>query len=138
MVAELLRLRMRCQQVSVKNEAESFESAAVAAAREQMPTACNVPASAEPLLGSQTTWRHGSCSARRLLAAVLESAKTKEASARQRQQLLRRGFHCTVSRELAHCTMASRSGANATRSIAGSLAKGEGPVRTLYGYGYWQ
>ena len=48
---------------SVKNEAESFESAAVAAAREQMLTACNVPASAEPMLGSQTTWRHGSCSA---------------------------------------------------------------------------
>ena len=55
---------------SVKNEAESFESAAVAAAREQMLTACNVPASAEAKLGSQTTWRHGSCSARRLLAAV--------------------------------------------------------------------
>ena len=50
---------------SVKNEAESFESAAVAAAREQMLTACNVPAATEPMLDSQTTWRHWSCSARR-------------------------------------------------------------------------
>ena len=48
---------------SVKNEAESFESAAVAAVREQILTVCNVPASAEPKLGSQTTWRHWSCSA---------------------------------------------------------------------------
>ena len=38
----------------MKNEAESFESAAVAAAREQMLTACNVPASAAPVLGAQT------------------------------------------------------------------------------------
>ena len=51
--------------ISVVNEAESFESAAVAAAREQMLTACNVPASAAPVLGAQTTWRHWSCSARR-------------------------------------------------------------------------
>ena len=43
---------------SVKNEAESFVSVAVTAAREQMLTVCNVPASAEPMLGSQTTWRH--------------------------------------------------------------------------------
>ena len=51
--------------MSVKNEDEPFESAAVAAAWEQMVTACNVPAAAEPMLGSQTTWRHWSCSARR-------------------------------------------------------------------------
>jgi hypothetical protein len=40
---------------SVKNEAQPFELAAVAAAREQMLTVCNVPASAETMLDSQTT-----------------------------------------------------------------------------------
>ena len=51
--------------MSVKNDDEPFDSAAVAAAREQMLTTCNVPASAAPVLGAQTTWRHWSCSARR-------------------------------------------------------------------------
>ena len=69
---------------SVKNEAESFESAAVAAEREQMVIACNVPASAEPMLGSQTTWRHGSCSARRRKRQLL-------------QELQNEGKHCLVN-----------------------------------------
>ena len=42
--------------ISVINEAESFESAPVAAARERMVTACNVPASAAIALCGQTTW----------------------------------------------------------------------------------
>ena len=71
---------------SVKNEAESFESAAVAAAREQMVTVCNVPASAEPMLGSQTTWRRWSCSARRHKRQLL-------------QELQNEGKHCSSTKQ---------------------------------------
>ena len=51
--------------ISVINEAESFESAAAAAAQERMLTAGNVPASAAPVLGTLTAWTAWSCSARR-------------------------------------------------------------------------
>ena len=53
---------------SVINEAEPFETAAAASVRERMVTACNVPAAAAPVLGTQTAWTAWtawSCLARR-------------------------------------------------------------------------
>ena len=44
----------RASMCSVTNEADSFGPAAVPSAREQMVTACNLPASAVPLLGTWT------------------------------------------------------------------------------------
>ena len=47
--------------ISVSNEANPFESAAVSAVWEQMVTACNMPASATSVLGTQTSWTAWSC-----------------------------------------------------------------------------
>ena len=46
---------------SVMNEAEPFETAAVASVPERMVTACNVPASAAPVTVTQTTCDACSC-----------------------------------------------------------------------------
>ena len=56
--------------ISVVNEAESFESAAEAAAQERMVTAGNVPASADIELCGQTTLTPCVSIARRPLAAA--------------------------------------------------------------------
>ena len=56
--------------ISVINEAESFESAAAAAAQERMLTAGNVPASADIVLCGQTTLTPCVSIARRPLAAA--------------------------------------------------------------------
>ena len=56
--------------ISVINEAESFESAPVAAARERMVTAGNVPASAAIALCVHTAWNAWSSFARQPLAAA--------------------------------------------------------------------
>ena len=56
--------------ISAINEAESFESAPVAAAQERMLTAGNVPASADIVLCGQTTLTPCVSIARRPLAAA--------------------------------------------------------------------
>ena len=77
-VAERLGERMRCSDGSVINEAEPFESAPAAAARDRMLTACNVPASAAIALCGQTTWNAWSSFARRRrVPAPAESAKRR-------------------------------------------------------------
>ena len=53
----------------VINEAEPFTSAAAAAVRERMVTTCNVPASAAPVLCTQTAWTAWSCFAPALLGS---------------------------------------------------------------------
>ena len=46
----------KLEDASIINEAETFESTASVATREQMVTACIVPAAAEPLLVTHTAW----------------------------------------------------------------------------------
>ena len=80
--------------ISVINEAEPFESAAAAAARELMLTAGNVPAPAAIALCGQTTWNACVSIGRRPLAAgSCRSCKTKEHSSLQRSKLFTRGLH---------------------------------------------
>ena len=83
---------------SVINEAESFESAPVAAARERMVTACNVPASVAIALCGQTTWNACVSIARRPLAAApCSSCKMKVHLSPHCNELFTNGLHSSTT-----------------------------------------